>query len=200
MSIVNLVSKHSLEEQKNKGVYIIRNNVNGLFYVGSTCLSFRRRWLRHLNQLLTNKHPNPKLTEFYRNHGVDSLSFEIVLSTEDNNESGKVEQELLSSIEDFSTVFNVSRLVTRTRLGYEVGESTKQNLRNKFLGKPRPEWMAKAYGIKVGQYTLSGELVNTFDSYTDAQKETGVFRTSISLCVKGYNKHSGGFIWKKIEK
>lgn len=60
--------------------------------------------------------------------------------------------------------------------------------------------MAKEYGIKVGQYTLSGELVNIFNSYSDAQRKTGIFRTSISLCVKGYNSHSGGFIWKKLEK
>lgn len=139
MSIVNLVSKHSLEEQKNKGVYIIRNNVNDLFYIGSTYLTFRRRWLRHLNQLLTNKHPNPKLTEFCKNHGVESLSFEIVLVTEDIDELNKVEQELLSKVEDFSKVFNSSRFAFRTNVGYKPTESTKEKLRNKFASQPRPD-------------------------------------------------------------
>lgn len=46
---------------------------------------------------------------------------------------------------------------------------------------------------KVYQYTLSGELVKTFNSYQDATKETNIH--GISKSCRGYYKQAGGFIW-----
>jgi len=49
---------------------------------------------------------------------------------------------------------------------------------------------------KVEQFSLSNELINTFDSITEAYKITGINKTSIAKCCRGERNKAGGFIWK----
>jgi group I intron endonuclease len=54
-------------------------------------------------------------------------------------------------------------------------------------------------GIKVAQYSLSGELISIFQSLKEAEKKIGVNSKTISLCCKGKRKTVGGYIWKYYE-
>jgi group I intron endonuclease len=56
--------------------------------------------------------------------------------------------------------------------------------------------MSKAVGIKIGQYNLNNELINTYVSISEASRQTGISKSSIQKYVKDtiINK---GFIWKK---
>ena len=56
------------------------------------------------------------------------------------------------------------------------------------------------YKSIIYQYTIDGELVNTFDSIKDACKATGAKDGSISSCIAGKYKTSVGFVWKKETK
>lgn len=53
--------------------------------------------------------------------------------------------------------------------------------------------------FKVYQYSMSGELINTFDSIRDAARETGISYPMIYNCLRGATKKAAGFIWKKDE-
>jgi hypothetical protein len=48
----------------------------------------------------------------------------------------------------------------------------------------------------VNQYDLSGNLINSYDSITEAEKATGARNSNISKVCAGERKSSGGFIWK----
>jgi hypothetical protein len=48
----------------------------------------------------------------------------------------------------------------------------------------------------VSQYSMSGELVNTFYSQHHAERETGIKRQIINKCCSGKRNHAGGFVWK----
>lgn len=48
----------------------------------------------------------------------------------------------------------------------------------------------------IYQYDLNGNLIKEWLTITDASKELNIFRQSISDCLNGRNKTSGGFIWK----
>lgn len=50
----------------------------------------------------------------------------------------------------------------------------------------------------VGQYSLEGEIIRTFDSMTIASKETGISIQSISACCVGSAKTGKGYIWKYV--
>lgn len=52
---------------------------------------------------------------------------------------------------------------------------------------------------KVGQYTLDGQLINTFLSTRLAAKELNLDSSTISKVCRGQNKTHGGFIFKYLE-
>ena len=61
------------------------------------------------------------------------------------------------------------------------------------------ETRRKIYGRKVSQHTIDGTFVASFDSIIEAAEKCGFPRRNIQACVSGYNKTSGGFIWKHTE-
>jgi hypothetical protein len=59
-----------------------------------------------------------------------------------------------------------------------------------------------AHRKSVGQYDLEMNLINTYHSIREAEKETGINRRGISGVCKGIKSYftAGGYIWKFIEK
>ena len=62
----------------------------------------------------------------------------------------------------------------------------------------RTERSAKALSKPIGQYTLDGELVKTWSSVSEAQRQTGFSRGNISQAANGKYKNSHGFIWEYV--
>jgi group I intron endonuclease len=60
------------------------------------------------------------------------------------------------------------------------------------------EVMARASGVKVGQYSLDGVLINIFPSIREAARIINSHKNSIQVCLSGKSKYGKGFIWKKI--
>ena len=58
--------------------------------------------------------------------------------------------------------------------------------------------IAKALSKQVGQYTLDGELVKTWVSTMEAERQTGFSRSNISQVARGKHKQAYGYIWKYI--
>lgn len=48
----------------------------------------------------------------------------------------------------------------------------------------------------VKQFNLNGEFIAEYNSFTEAEKATGVDHSGISCCCKGKYKTAGGYIWK----
>jgi len=51
--------------------------------------------------------------------------------------------------------------------------------------------------ITTVQMNMQREVLNTFNSYREAEDITGINRGLISLCCSGKNKTAGGFKWKR---
>lgn len=50
--------------------------------------------------------------------------------------------------------------------------------------------------IIINQYDKNGNYLNTYLSFMDAQRKTGIFNNNIVKCCKGERKTAGGYIWK----
>lgn len=60
--------------------------------------------------------------------------------------------------------------------------------------------MKAANNIRIiQQYDKEGNLLNEFNNLTDAEKETGVWKSNISKALLGGLKTAGGFGWKYKE-
>ena len=44
------------------------------------------------------------------------------------------------------------------------------------------------------QYGLDGSFIREWDTVAEAIRETGI--TTIAFCLKGNQKHAGGYVWK----
>jgi group I intron endonuclease len=80
----------NLEIFKNdSGIYKIKNNDNGKFYIGSAS-NFLARYKQHLSALKNNRHYNNILQHSYNKHGKEAYSFIILEIT-----TGKTKEERL---------------------------------------------------------------------------------------------------------
>lgn len=59
---------------------------------------------------------------------------------------------------------------------------------------PRKDLRVKS----VNQFSLRGELIESFDSASEASRKTGVSKTCITRCCRSERERSGGFLWEYI--
>jgi hypothetical protein len=69
--------------------------------------------------------------------------------------------------------------------------TSKENAQHAFKQNLR-----KLSNIRVSQFTLQGELIKTYESLSQAMRETGIRDTRISSVCKGKRNHTHGFVWK----
>lgn len=62
----------------NTGVYRIKNNVDGKFYIGSSINEIQNRWYGHRRKLNKGSHENKYLQQAWNTYKEDSFTFEIV--------------------------------------------------------------------------------------------------------------------------
>jgi group I intron endonuclease len=66
------------EHAKASGIYIIRNSIHHKVYVGST-KNFYQRHKAYISGFARSKNVNSHLLNFANKHGIDTLSFELLL-------------------------------------------------------------------------------------------------------------------------
>jgi len=49
---------------------------------------------------------------------------------------------------------------------------------------------------EIEQLSMSGKVLNTYQSATHAQRETGIHNGGIGSCAKGNRPTAGGYIWR----
>lgn len=86
------------------------------------------------------------------------------------------------------------RKIGNANRGHIMSEEQKHRLsechKGKRMGKDNPN--AK----KVSQCDKKGVTIKVWSCISDASRELGIGRCSISNCIKGLSKTAGGFIWK----
>lgn len=64
-------------DDKDTGVYFIRNKLSKKVYVGSSAVSLKERWVIHRWHLRNGKHPNRHLQSAWNKYGSDTFEFLI---------------------------------------------------------------------------------------------------------------------------
>ena len=203
-------------------IYKITNTINGKCYIGETTKSDpEKRWKEHKSTIKRGV-GCPALQNSVIKHGIDNFKFEILIICFDKDRY-KYEIEY---IKKYNTLIPNGYNILEggpggSFKGKKHSEETKQllskNNKQKYIDNPElkremsernkiyynknniikhREAMGKSTGVKIGQYNLNNELVNTFISISEASRQTGVPKTSIQQFVKN-NNNNRGFIWKR---
>lgn len=92
-----------IEDEKNHGIYIIKNIKNGKVYIGQTRAGFRKRFLKHISGFKCNSGHTQKFIDDYKLYGQDSFVFEILEIENDDSKLDNLEREyikMFNSVED----------------------------------------------------------------------------------------------------
>jgi len=95
-------------------IYIIRNSINGKFYIGSS-KNYHVRKLKHFNDLRKNKHHSIHLQRAFNKYSEENFEF-IIIETCYNHL--KREQYLFDNVINFKNTYNVSKSATGGNLIY----------------------------------------------------------------------------------
>jgi hypothetical protein len=110
---------------------------------------------------------------------------------------------LSNYIKFIETLPNYDKLKANPKL-YEIDKDIKTNRQDKIysretisivLREDNLEEENQNKRIKTYQYDLEYNLINKFDSITDAEKSTGVHRGNIARNIRKQARSAGGFIW-----
>jgi len=195
------------------GVYIIKNRINNSVYIGSS-IYIKSRISQHKYTFRNNKNSNKYLQEFYNKYGFDGFYFEV-LEYCDKSILKQREQYYLNL---YKEKFNISEFSTSTK-GVKCSEEKKKKI-SESLKKAglkgilksektktrmrKPKSASHIKNIKkaqrnviktVYQYNFNIELLNVFESISEASKKTGFRRNDISAVCNKRQKTAKGFIW-----
>lgn len=126
------------------GIYVIRNTVNGKFYIGQA-QNLRLRWKGHKAILRNNHHTNPHLKAAWDKYGESAFSFSI-LEYCDVEQLNRCEQEYLDIWVGQGNCYNIARDAEVPSRGIPKSDEHKKKLsvahkgeKNYWFGKPSPK-------------------------------------------------------------
>lgn len=124
---------NTLENRRRKGIYSI--SWDGKLYIGSTSLSFRKRWNTHRNELKGNRHNNIYMQRSFNKYGMPDFR---ILEFVDENIIER-EQEY---IDTFNPNLNIAPTAGTTK-GIRWTDEAKANITGKYTGSKNPNYGKK---------------------------------------------------------
>lgn len=119
----------NLEELHLSGVYAIVNTHTGYKYIGSTTMTFLKRFQHHYSSLKADKHKNDYLQNSWNKHGESAFEFRV-LEICDKSQCLSVEQEYINNGGD---LFNINPLASGTpNMSKETIEKRRQTMLKKY--------------------------------------------------------------------
>jgi group I intron endonuclease len=113
----------------NSGIYIIRNNVNGNVYIGSSVnLTYRKN--KHFSMLASGSHKNRHLQNAWNKYGTGNFSFKILLFCAPFNLLF-YEQRAINAYTN--RIYNTC-LIAGSRFGQHMSDEHKEKLRATNIG------------------------------------------------------------------
>lgn len=137
----------SKEDLLKTGVYCLVNTINNKMYIGSTSMSFQKRFFHHLSLLRKNKHKNSYLQNAWNKYEEHSFEFRILEITE-KDKTLEVEQCYLEKYSKNNCLYNINKEATGTpSLSREVIVKRSKTLKRRYdngelipPGTGKPAW------------------------------------------------------------
>lgn len=119
-----------IEDEKNHGVYIIKNIKNGKAYIGQTRAGFRKRFLKHVSGFKCNSGHTQKFIDDYKFYSQDSFVFEILEIENDDSKLDDLERKYIKMFNSIENGYNTQ----------DGGNSYYKDKSVKDVGQPEREY------------------------------------------------------------
>lgn len=174
---------------KNYIVYMHTNKKNGKKYIGITCQNPSKRW--------RGGNGYKRCPFFYNSilkNGWDGFHHEILFDNLSENDAKNKEKELI-------IMYNTKN----KNNGYNLTEGGDGSSGYKYTDEQRIAMVndrkKRTYENvrnrrKVEKYDLLGNYICTYNSVSDASRDTCINNSDIAKCAKGKLRRAGDFNWK----
>ena len=203
-------------------IYKIVNKVTNKIYIGQTIQDLEERWKGHCKLNSNCRY----LKASFKKYGIDNFNIKLICICFDEDldnyeieyiekynslvpngynlrkggNGGKQHEETKMKISQ--TLKNkVNRVYSKPQLGKPHTEEIKRKISLALKGKKLSEEAKEkrknsVKKFKVLQFTIEGELINTFNGCLEAANSVNSHKSNISLCCNGKLKSVKNFIWK----
>jgi hypothetical protein len=188
-----------MSKLKEIGVYKITNIVTNKIYIGSTILSFNKRFAVHKCDLRKNKHHSNKLQNSWNKHGESNFIFEILEICKKEVCLIK-EQEYINLYNPHITGYNINPNAFNCS-GKIVSQKTKDKISSKLKGIKVGNRASKEGLIQRGlktrksiyQYDLDNNFIKEWFGVKELAKTLNLSQGNISMCCLGKRTKTGNF-------
>lgn len=162
---------------------------SGKWYIGQTCQSTQLRWgksgKRYLETRKDGSYLHPAFAKAILKYGWDKFEHKILFENLSLMEANMIEEDLVYYYRKQGLSYNLCDGGNGAR-GWKCSTET----RNKMS---KSAWKRKGV-IKLSE---TGEVIQRFNSISDAAKQLGVDRNTISAWCNGKKTYlSGDYIWR----
>lgn len=169
--------------KNNRLIYCIKNLVNNKVYIGLTKRGLLCRKKQHLEELRRNKHSNTYLQLSFNKYGEDTFEFSLIKELEETEDIEEWERYFIQHYSSHIRAYGYNLTTGGSKCFKYSTETTEKKVKS-------------SKKIKVGQYSLEGNLIKVFDSIKDASRELDIEDTDIHRCCKR-NGRRNDFLFSK---
>jgi group I intron endonuclease len=211
-------------------IYKITHKESGKSYIGQTVQDLEERWRSHLKRKSNCRYLSYALKKYGKDafdfklicicfdEDLDKFEQDYMkkyntmvpngFNLREGGNSGKQNEETKKKISTtLKDKFAKLEIIPKNGwLGKVMTQEHKDKIKKGMIGMPKKSEATKQklreYKTKyrVLQYTLSGELVNTYESGVDAAKHINSTKSHISSACRGKRKTLQGFVWKYMDR
>ena len=169
------------------GVYMIKNKINGKFYIGSS-VDIQKRWINHRVDLRNNKHHSFQLQQDWSEYGEDNFEFLIL------EECDVIDIKLIREREQYYLDFyrsynnNIGYNIYKVSIGTSGGELAPCFGRT---GDKHPLWGHKGKDAPFSKSVICINTGEVFDSATEASQWAKCNHSKLCMCCRGERKSCG---------
>jgi group I intron endonuclease len=158
----------NLETFKLSGVYMIKNLLNNKVYIGSTKMTFKRRYTEHVRKLKTGNHHNSYLNNSVLKHGIENFEFSVIEILENNNIPFIREKEsfYINFFNSIKNGYNISDVTTQPPCNSDVKKKISDTLKERY--KNNEDYRKHLSNVNKGKASWNKGLV--CNNISDARK------------------------------
>lgn len=186
---------------KHCGIYLLESPIGEVYIGQSRNIKSRISVYRRCKNMT-----QPKLYESLKKHGYENHKVSVLahLPTNVSQDALDVSEKAYISLYKKAgrKMLNISKGGGAPMYGKTHSEKTRLEQSKRYSGVNNPNYGKGCFGNTNGrsrvilQYDIDGNFIREWDTVTNASKELGIKRTTISSNLIGLNKSAKGFIWK----
>lgn len=138
---------------------MIKNILNNKVYIGSTKMTFKRRYTEHVRKLKTGNHHNSYLNNSVLKYGIENFEFSVVEILENNNVSFIREKEsfYITFFNSIKKGYNISNVTTQPPCNDDTKKKISNTLKERY--KNNEDYRKHLSDIKKGKPSWNKGLI-----------------------------------------